>query len=369
MSTTAARTDRLPIVDCDVHPLVKDITSLHPHLSTAWRRRFDERGARMYARAKDRYNHPNRTYRLDAVSARGGPAGSDRDHTLESHVKPFGIAAALLLPQEPYGTTTWSDTEAAAVFCRATNDYFLHDWVDYDSRFALAITVSAQDPVAAATEIRRHARTPGVVAVQLLLNEQMLGSRWFDPVYEAACETGLPIVYHQSGNEGCYVTSQGPAGGVPRSYGERHVVLTQVGAANIVDMISQGTFERFPQLKLVMVEWGFSWLTSLLSRMDHFWGLDPEATPLVRRKPSEYVAEHVTFTTQPLDEPDTLVEVQSLFDVPNIDRMLLFSSDYPHYDTDDPEFVIRRIPSGMRSRVCYENAVDVFGDSVLRSMN
>jgi predicted TIM-barrel fold metal-dependent hydrolase len=368
MSPTAA-TDRLPIVDCDVHPLIKDVTSLYPHLSARWRRHFEDRGARMYARARDRYNHPNRTYRLDALSDKGGPAGSDRDHTLETHIAPFGIATALLLPQEPYGVTTWSDPEAAAAFCSGANDYFHSDWVGHDDRFALAVTVAPQDPAAAAAEIRRRAGETGVVAVQLLLNEQMLGSRWFDPVYEAACEHDLPIVLHQSGNEGCYVTSQGPAGGLPRSYGERHVVLTQVGAANIVDMVVGGTFERFPRLKVVMVEWGFSWLTSLLARMDHFWELDPEASPLVRRKPSEYVAEHVTFTTQPLDEPDTLAELQSLFTVPNIDRMLLFSSDYPHYDTDDPDFVIRRIPAAMRSRVCFENAVDVFGDKVLRSLS
>jgi predicted TIM-barrel fold metal-dependent hydrolase len=368
MSPTAA-TDRLPIVDCDVHPLIKDVTSLYPHLSARWRRHFEDRGARMYARARDRYNHPNRTYRLDALSDKGGPAGSDRDHTLETHIAPFGIATALLLPQEPYGVTTWSDPEAAAAFCSGANDYFHSDWVGHDDRFALAVTVAPQDPAAAAAEIRRRAGETGVVAVQLLLNEQMLGSRWFDPVYEAACENDLPIVLHQSGNEGCYVTSQGPAGGLPRSYGERHVVLTQVGAANIVDMVVGGTFERFPRLKVVMVEWGFSWLTSLLARMDHFWELDPEASPLVRRKPSEYVAEHVTFTTQPLDEPDTLAELQSLFTVPNIDRMLLFSSDYPHYDTDDPDFVIRRIPAAMRSRVCFENAVDVFGDKVLRSLS
>jgi hypothetical protein len=53
----------------------------------------------------------------------GGPTSSDRDHTLETHIAPFGIAAALLLPQEPYGVTTWSDPEAAAGFCVGTNDY------------------------------------------------------------------------------------------------------------------------------------------------------------------------------------------------------------------------------------------------------
>lgn len=359
---------RLPVVDCDVHPLVKSADDVLPYLSASWRRRFEVTGIRMYARARDRYNHPNRTYRVDALPDVGGPAGSDREFTLEHHLKPYDIATALLLPQEPYGVTAWGDADAAMAFCDASNDLLLDTWVGFDDRYALAITYGPHDPRRVADQIRRYAGQPGIVGVQLLLKEQMMGSSWFDPIYEAACENELPIVFHQSGSEACYATSQTAAGGVPRSYGERHVVLTQVGAANIVDMITSGTFERFPQLRIVMVEWGFSWLTSLLARMDHLWEREPEAAPLVRRKPSEYVAEHVTFTTQPLDEPETRAELQSLFTIPNLDRMLLFSSDYPHYDTDDPDFVIKRIPREMRARVCYQNALDTFGDKILRSL-
>jgi predicted TIM-barrel fold metal-dependent hydrolase len=362
------REEPLPIVDCDVHPLIKDAKEVMPYLSQSWRKHFETRGIRTYARARDRYNHPNRTYRMDALPSAGGPAGSDRDFTLDNHITPYNIATALLLPQEPYGVTAWGDADAAVAFFAAANDYFLDTWVSYDDRYALAITIAPHDPYAAADEIRRRGREPGVVGVQLLLLEQMMGSRWFDPIYEAACELELPIVLHQSGSEGCYVTSQTVAGGVPRSYGERHVVLTQVGAANIVDMVANGAFERFPNLRVVMVEWGFSWLSSLLARMDHIWETDPSAAPLVKKRPSEYVSEHFTFTTQPLDEPETAAELESLFTIPHLDKMLLFSSDYPHYDTDDPEFIIKRIPAEMRERVCYQNAVDTFGDKILRSL-
>jgi predicted TIM-barrel fold metal-dependent hydrolase len=366
--SVVAGTGDMPIVDCDVHPLIKDARLLEPYLSQSWRRHFETRGIRMYARARDRYNHPNRTYRLDALPDSGGPAGSDPAYTLEHFLEPFGITTAMLLPQEPYGVTVWGDADAAGAFVRANNDYLMDSWVGHSDRYALAITVAPHDTFEAAREINRLGGQPGVIGVQLLLREQMLGSRWFDPVYEAAVANGLPIVYHQSGNEGCYTSSLGPAGGTPRSYGERHVVLTQVGAANITDLVVNGVFERFPDLRVVMVEWGFSWLTALLARLDHFWAADPGAAPLVKRPPSEYVAEHVTFTTQPLDEPDTKAELDALFAIPNLDRMLLFSSDYPHYDTDDPGFIIKRIPRHLRPAICYQNAVNTFGAKVLRSL-
>ena len=358
----------VPIVDCDVHPMYDRFEDLHPYLPVRWRRHFEERGVRTYARARDRYNHPNKTYRVDAVPEAGHAAGSDREFTLETHMDPFGITAALLLPQQPYGVTAWSDADAVYAFLAANNDYFLDSWVDFDDRYCLAITVSPHDPLRAAAEIRRHAGQPGIVGVQLLLMDRMMGDASFDPIYEACCEGGLPIAVHQSGSEGCYYTSQTVAGGVPRSYGERHVVLTQVGAANVVDLIVSGTFERFPDLHVVMVEWGFSWLSPLTARMDLFWERDPRAAPLVRRRPSEYVQDQITLTTQPLDEMEKRHEWDALFSPPGLDRLLLFSSDYPHYDTDDPGLVINsRIPEQMRSAVCYGNAVRTFGDRILRA--
>lgn len=368
MSAPTAQT--IPIVDCDVHPMYERFEDLVPYMSATWRRYFEDRGVRTYARARDRYNHPNKTYRVDALPERGRAAGSDRDFLLSTHMQRFGIAGALLLPQQPYGVTAWGNADAAYAFLAASNDYFREAWVEYDDRFSLAVTVSPHDPVAAAAEIRRHAGQPGVIGVQLLLLDKMMGDASFDPIYEAACESGLPIAVHQSGSEGCYHTSQVVAGGVPRSYGERHVVLTQVGSANVVDMIVSGVFERFPDLRIVMVEWGFSWLSPLVARMDLFWERDTGAAPLIKRPPGDYVQAHFTFTTQPLDEVETREERAALFAADGLDRMLLFSSDYPHYDTDDPGFVIKsRIPEAIRDAVCYGNAVQTFGTRVLRAVS
>lgn len=366
---------KLPIVDCDVHPLINNINVLAPYLSEKWRQYFRAGGLRttsdngfVYARARDRYNHPNATYRLDSVPDVGGPAGSDPDFTISNHIEPCGITTALLLPQEHYGVARFGNSAAAAAFERANNEYLIDSWVNHDPRYALAITVSSHDPHAAAADIRRLGKVPGVVGVQVLILQHMLGSPLFDPIYEAACEMGLPIVSHQNGGEGCYSYSQGPAGGLPRTYAERHAVLPQVGAANVMDMILSGVFERHPTLKVVMVEWGFTWLSWLVSRMDYLWEQHREHAPWVKRRPSEYVAEHFTFATQPLDETTRPAELAAMFGIKNLDRMLLFSSDYPHYDTDAPSVILAKIPPEMKARVCYQNALDVFGPKILRSL-
>lgn len=355
------------IVDCDVHPMLKRVSDVYPYMPKKWAQHFEGHGARLYARARDRFNHPNHTYRMDALPDSGGPAGSDPKFTLKHHIEQFGLSSVMLLPQESYGATAWGNLAAADVFCTAGNDYLMDKWLTVDDRYTLAITVVPHDPVAAAREIRRAGTQPGVVAVQVLLTGQMMGSTWFDPIYEAACEADLPIAFHQNGGEGCYLNAQGVAGGVPRSYGERHVVLTQVGAANIVDLIVGGTFERFPALRIVMVEWGFSWLPSLLGRMDYLWTSNPESAPALTKLPSAYITEHVTFTTQPLDEVESVKSMNALFRTPGIEKMLLFSSDYPHYDTDDPKYILRRVPPEHRSQICFKNAERTFGSKIFRS--
>jgi predicted TIM-barrel fold metal-dependent hydrolase len=361
--------DRLPIVDIDVHPMYEALSDLDPYLSAEWRRRFETRGIRTYARARDRYSHPEYTQRADATPPSGGHAGSDRQFTIENHLQPNGIDGVVLLPQQPYGVTGWGDPDAACAYVAATNDFFREAWVGYDDRYCLAVTVTPHDAEAAAAEIRRHAGQPGVVGVQLLLLDRMLGDRWFDPIYEAAAEAGLPIVVHQSGSEGCYAFSPTVAGGAPRSYGERHVVLTQVGAANVVDLVVNGAFERFPTLKVSFVEWGFSWLAPLMARLDHLWELDPDGAPRVNGRPSQIIRDHMSFATQPLDEPDTRAEWDALFAAEGLDKMLLFASDYPHYDTDDTTFILKaRIPKELRAPISYQNALKVFGDEVLRSV-
>lgn len=361
------------IVDCDVHPLIKSVGELKPYLSKEWRDVFvqasigqSSSNGFVFARARDRYPHPNTTYRLDALSPAGGPAGSDPDFVLKDLIEPYGITTALLLPQEHYGVIRFSSSAGAAAFERANNEYLIDHWLSVDRRFALALTVSDHDPVAAAASIRELGGRDGVVGVQVLINRNMLGSLIFDPIYEAAQEMDLAIVSHQNGSEGCYSYSQVPAGGAPRFYGERHSVLPQVGAANALDMIMSGVFDRFPKLRVVMVEWGFSWLGSLMSRADYLWEKNHSAAPHLKRRPSEYLIEHFKFATQPLDEASGSREFEAMFGIPDLDKMLLFSSDYPHYDTDAPDFILGRIPERMKDAVCWRNALDAFGPKIFR---
>jgi predicted TIM-barrel fold metal-dependent hydrolase len=44
------------------------------------------------------------------------------------------------------------------------------------------------------------------------------------------------------------------------------------------------------------------------------------------------------------------------------ERTLLFSSDYPHWDFDDPLTALNTLPPEMRRRIVAENAIETYGD-------
>ena len=40
---------------------------------------------------------------------------------------------------------------------------------------------------------------------------------------------------------------------------------------------------------------------------------------------------------------------------------LCFASDYPHWDFDDPGFMVKRLPEAWRAKVLHENAAELYG--------
>src|SRR5205814_514481 len=98
--------------------------------------------------------------------------------------------------------------------------------------------------------------------------------------------------------------------------------------------ISEGVLDKFPTLRLAMIESGWSWLPGFFWRFDKVWkGLRRE-TPWVRRLPSEYIKERMRFSLQPLDLPTDPIIVQQIFEQINSDTLLMFSTDYPHWHFD-----------------------------------
>ena len=83
-------------------------------------------------------------------------------------------------------------------------------------------------------------------------------------------------------------------------------------------------------------------------------------TPWIDRPPSEIVAEHVLLTTQPLEEPAEDAHFAAMLKMFDVGKMLMFSSDFPHWDGDTPDFAARAFPAALRGRVMGETARELY---------
>lgn len=99
--------------------------------------------------------------------------------------------------------------------------------------------------------------------------------------------------------------------------------------ANVISLLCQGVFERFPNLRVVITEGGFAWLPDVMWRLDkNVKGLRDEV-PWVKRLPSAYVVDHLRFTTQPLPEPKRRTHLHTLCEIVSADKTLMFQLRLP----------------------------------------
>jgi len=110
------------------------------------------------------------------------------------------------------------------------------------------------------------------------------------------------------------------------------------------------------------VEMGVAWIPWLVGELDRYEKSLRAESPWVRKAPSEYFREHVRVTTQPLDlspRKGQLVELLETFE--GIEDVLCFATDYPHWDSDEPDYVTNRLPESWHAKVFYENARKLYG--------
>ncbi|MET8864755.1 amidohydrolase family protein [Nonomuraea sp. NPDC004580] len=364
---------RYRLVDCDVHPITKHgLADLRPFLSMAERRRLglDERRALTTTGHREAVSIPRNTLyvnpagvlRDDARAPDGSAPGADPLFTARHLLDTHGIDRAVLIGGEVLGLGAMPDPDAAAMIASAYNRWLAATWFDADDRYRGYIVAGAQDPHLAAREIRRAAQDERFVGVLLPLTDLLMGQRHHYPIYEAAHDLGLPIAVHPNSGEGIFRTSPPMAGGTPTYYVEWHSGLSQVFQANVISLVCHGVFERFPGLKVIITEGGLGWIPDVMWRLDkNVRGLRDEV-PWVRRLPSEYIVDHVRFTTQPLPEPRRRHHLHVLCEIAHAQRTLMFSSDYPHWDFDDPRYALTSLPEAIRQRVSSENAVETYGD-------
>jgi len=363
--TQPANASRLAIADCDIHPRPTGVgiggvsKALYPWLPKQWQEHVETFGITYRQPWEKGSAYPKgqpQACRRDAWLPDGGPPGSDLRFMAEQHLDPNNVSLGILNPLTSGQGAINPDLSAAITY--ATNEWQKAEWTSKDARLRASVVIPYEDTPTSVKEIELRAGDPHFAQVMMLSKTaEPIGQRRYWPIYEAAAAANLPVGIHAFGNGGWANTS----GGWASYYIEEMVGHAQSQQALLASLILEGVFERLPNLKVVLIEGGLAWAAALGWRMDRQWTKLKRELPQLKRAPSEYMRTNVWFTTQPIEEPEPRSQLAETIDWIGWDR-ILFATDYPHWDFDDPAHALPiRMDETQRRKVFLENAQSVYG--------
>jgi uncharacterized protein len=346
------------VVDSDIHPMPRR-GQLLDYIPEPYRSKYY-----MSHRVGETivYDAPDYAYakamRVDTFPADGEFPGSDPELALAQAIMEGGSDIGILEPS--FGTHFIA--EVAQARCTATNHWLSENWLDgyhnRHERWRGSVCVAIEDPAGAVREIEHWAGHPYMSQILMRAEPRPAwGDPKYDPIWAAAAKHDIVVSCHL--HRGKDETFPMPPVGFP-SYNHDFMVTYSLLAANqVMSLIFDGVFDRFPTLRIVLVEHAFTWILPLMWRMDAVY--DARRSHLdIKRKPSDYVKDHIKFTTQPLDYPEDKTELTRALEMMEADKILLFSSDYPHWTYDDPSWLIKHLPEPMRDRIMFKNGIDTY---------
>ena len=331
---------RAGIIDCDVHPTVRTPLDLKPYLASRWWDHYEIYGLRPKHGMATADPYPKaqpRAARRDSWAPNGDQPGSNLAYMREHYLDPYAVEFGILSPLNPTGQGD-QNIDFSIAMTHAVNDWQLDVFTKPEKRFKASIVIPYEDGAASVREIELRAKDKDFAQILILARTaEPIGKRKYWPIFEAACQNDLPVALHVFGYSGHPVSGTG----WPSYYIEEMTGHSAACQAAVTSLAMEGVFEHFPTLKVIIIEGGFGWLPSLAWRLDKHWQRLRAEVPNVKRPPSEYLRQHLWITTQPFEEPKDEAQLMDVMGWIGWDR-LLFATDYPHWDFDDPARVLPR---------------------------
>jgi predicted TIM-barrel fold metal-dependent hydrolase len=300
---------------------------------------------------------PKRKYGQDvplgAVDARERLERLDREN----------LRAAIIYPSlDLVWETECEDADYAQAMTRAYNRWIVEWCAGSGGRLIPVAHLSLGDPKAAAEELERAVKAgcKGGWVVQFTMTRKPHAHPDHDVLFAKAQELDVPLGIH---------VSLEPQWALPGRYASEYVRKQQfflnVTASDatrhaLTSFMQYGTFDKFPRLKLVLLEVGAGWIGYWLDRMDAVYdSVMGRGVPL-KEKPSFYFRRNVWISADP--DEHSLPAMMALC---GEDRFF-WASDFPHPDhtgnyIEELEECAEKLTASGRQKL--------LGDNVLRAYN
>ena len=308
---------------------------------------------------------PNRERTYVGEAPHGSMDAKERVERLDSE----GIAKAILYPTIGL---LWeaevSDPEISAAYCRAYNRWIVDFCSDSGGRLIPIAHLSLTDVNEAAAELERAVESgaKGAFFPPYTWDRKSHGHPDYDLVWAKAQDLGVPIGLHpavapfSSLNYGIHGMFEELAPTTePLDIGWYFDVLgSQAVMQAFAALFAHGLFDRFPNVKVIVLESQAGWIGYLLDRMDGLLKSGFASIPL-KELPSYYFQRQCWISADPDEKA-----LQYIIDFVGAERFF-WASDYPHSDHTieymaELKQLVAPLSETARRQICRENVARAF---------
>jgi len=245
----------------------------------------------------------------------------------------MGIDYMMVFPTPMLVLGTHPQPEIEVALGQAFNRWLCERVLADEPRLLGLMYLPFNEPEACPAIVEEFAGKPGVIGFTVTSTRmRAVHHNSYMRLYRMLEERNLPLVFHAGFN-----WNDGSMSQLNRFLSMHALSFVHCNLVHMANWVINGLPERFPKLKTMWVESGLAWLPYVMQRLDTEYMMRTSEAPLLKKKPSEYIKE-MWYSSQPLEVHD-LKLTEATFDAINARTQLLYASDWPHWDFDNPSVI------------------------------
>jgi uncharacterized protein len=305
-----------------------------------------------------RHNPPPPNIKYASQAPSGAMDPKERVARLDAE----GLAAAFLYPTLGLlYETECDDADLAQAYTRAYNRWIVDFCSDSGERLVPIAHLSLADPPAAALELERAVKDGcrGGFVSQFAITRKPTAHPDHDVLFAKAQELDVPLGIHPS-----LEPVWAAPGRYDRKFMRGNYYFLNIVAADAIrhaftSFFQYGTFDKFPKMRLVLLEAGAGWIDYWLGRLDAVYASAMGRTVSLKEKPSFYFNRNCWISADP-DERS----LPAMVELCGADKFF-WASDFPHPDhvgnyIEEVEELAHKLPPAARAKVMGENVMKVY---------
>ncbi len=330
--------DQITIVDADTHhdetgsfrDMARYIDSpVERHLARA---NTNEGRRPMIPRVISYEDAGGRLQRFAARKLEQTPANVHRDITLTRRVmQAMGATHAVLYPTTCMRLAMQPKRDWEFSLTLAYNRWLANDLLPQEPQLKGMLYLPLHHGAECAQMIEELGSKPGIAGcVVSSPRYEKVQAKGMMRVLSAMEERGLVLAFHGVANWEEPALAAIPRWGAVQALGVPHSNMV-----HMTNWLISGMPERFPKLKLLWLESGVAWAHYLMQRLDNMYLKRVSEAPLLKEKPSHYMA-RMFYCSQPLERPEDTASLEVAFRAINAHTQLVWGSNFPSHDFDVP---------------------------------